>query len=209
MAAQTTEQLVCGKKIATVLELIQQFHGWTAPGLLLGVFMVDRARKLIGPAVEADAVVETFHCLPDAVQLFTPCTLGNGWLKVLDWDKFALSLYDRRTLRGYRVWLDLKKTRTYPDLYNWYMRKVPKKDLPLPVLLETILSAGPHVLSACPVRMTDLYKRRKKGVIEICPSCNEAYPVLQGRKCTACQGMGYAEQMTIPLPDNCSPGQNS
>jgi len=39
----------------------------------------------IGPGSEADAIVETLRCLPDAVQLFTPCSLGNGWMRVLDW----------------------------------------------------------------------------------------------------------------------------
>jgi formylmethanofuran dehydrogenase subunit E len=203
MTVDATDKTLCGRNIETVLEVIEQFHGWTAPGLLLGVFMVDRARELIGPEVEADAVVETYHCLPDAVQLFTPCTIGNGWLKVLDWDKFALSLYDRHTLCGFRVWLDLKKTLKYPNLYNWYMRKVPKKDLPLNVLLETILSAGPHVLSACPVQMTDFYGRHKKGLIKICPSCGEAYPILQGEECFACQGKGYTKQVKISSAMAC------
>jgi formylmethanofuran dehydrogenase subunit E len=40
--------------------------------------MVDLARELIGIDTEADAIVETRHCLPDAIQLFTPCTVGNG-----------------------------------------------------------------------------------------------------------------------------------
>jgi len=83
--------------------MIEQFHNWKAPGMVLGLFMVDMARELLGPGVEADAIVESRHCLPDAIQLFTPCTVGNGWLKVLDWDKFALSFYDRIKLKGYRV----------------------------------------------------------------------------------------------------------
>ncbi len=70
--------------------------------------MVDLAQEPIGPGIEADAFVEPCHCLPDAVQLFTPCTYGNGWTKVLDWGKFALSLYDKKILAGFRVWLDIK-----------------------------------------------------------------------------------------------------
>ncbi len=83
--------LICGKSQEAFLMEIEAFHGWKAPGLILGGFM-GWAQELIGPDVEADAIVETYHCLPDAVQIFTPCTVGNGWLKVLDWDKFALSL---------------------------------------------------------------------------------------------------------------------
>jgi len=34
--------------------------------------MVDWAIERIGNDIEADAIVETRHCLPDAIQLFTP-----------------------------------------------------------------------------------------------------------------------------------------
>ena len=43
--------------------------------------MVDLARELIGKDVEADAVVETFHCLPDAVQIFYPL---HHWKRVVE-----------------------------------------------------------------------------------------------------------------------------
>jgi len=184
---------ICGKKIPDFLDTIQAFHGWKAPGIVFGGIMVDLARELTGLEIETDAIVETRHCLPDAVQLFTPCTIGNGWLKILDWDKFALTLYDRKALCGYRVWIDLEKSRRFPDLYNWYMRLVDKKDLPLDSLLNTILLAGRSSLSWRPVRMTRLYERIKKNTIEICPGCNEAYPAAQGRQCLACQGRGYYE----------------
>ena len=98
MVYEQGNTLICGKPIEVCLQMIERFHGWKAPGLVLGLFMVDLAQELIGCQTEADAVVETRHCLPDAIQLFTPCTIGNGWLKILDWDKFAprleTGLYD-------------------------------------------------------------------------------------------------------------------
>jgi formylmethanofuran dehydrogenase subunit E len=129
---------------------------------------------LIGEGIEADAVVETRHCLPDVIQLFTPCTYGNGWMKVLDWDKFALTLYDRFTHNGYRVWLNLEKTKSFPHLYNWYQRLVSKKDLPLDILLGTVLDAGDSVLSSAPITMTHLSRREKKAKTRVCPRCGEA-----------------------------------
>jgi len=155
--------------------------------------MVDWAQEGLSPGVEADAIVETCHCLPDAVQLLTPCTFGNGWLKVLDWDKFALSLYDKKTLKGFRVWLDLAKAQTFPDIYNWYMRLVPKKSLPLEVLLASILGAGRSLLSRAPVRITGLHGKKSKGETATCSGCGEAYPASQGDRCLACQGRGYYE----------------
>ena len=193
MSAGTSNMLVCGISLEVFLKEIEDFHGWKAPGLVLGGFMVDWAQELIGPDVEADAIVESRHCLPDAIQLFTPCTIGNGWLKVLDWDKFALSLYDRRKLIGYRVWLDLSKAQIFPNFYNWYMRKVPKRDLPLEVLLETILDARRSILSSHAISVTRFYERKKKGNIGVCPGCGEAYPASQGSQCRACQGDGYYE----------------
>lgn len=185
--------MICGFSTDDFLKKIEAFHGWKAPGLVLGGFMVDWAREQLDPGVEADAIVETRHCLPDAVQIFTPCTVGNGWLKVLDWDKFALSLYDRQELDGVRVWLDLGKTQKFPNLYNWFMRLVPKKELPLEVLLQTILEAKRAVFSIQPVRVTDFYKRVKKGEIAVCSGCGEAFPTRQGSHCLACQGKGYYE----------------
>jgi formylmethanofuran dehydrogenase subunit E len=182
---------ICGRSVEDFFQKIRVFHGFASPGLVLGGFLVDWARELIGPGVEADAIVETNHCLPDVVQLFTPCTLGNGWMKVLDWDKFALTLYDRRRLSGYRVWLDLEKLRSFPNLYTWYMRLVPKKDLPLEMLHEEALTAGRRPLSACAVRVTKFYERHKKQEIAVCPHCGEAYAASQGPMCLACQGKGY------------------
>lgn len=182
---------VCGRSLEEFLSTIENFHGWKAPGVVIGGFMVDLALEHIGANVEADAIVETTHCLPDAIQLFTPCTFGNGWMKVVDWDKFALSLYDKKTLEGVRVWLDLEKTRRFPNIYNWYMRLVSKKDLPLEVLLDSVLDAGRNMLSWAPVRITQFHGKNKKREIAVCPGCGEAYPTRQGDRCLSCLREGY------------------
>ncbi len=184
---------VCGRSMEEFLNVIEKFHGWKAPGLVIGGFMVDLALELIGPGIEADAFVETCHCLPDAIQLFTPCTFGNGWMKALNWDKFALSLYDKKTLEGFRVWLDLEKTSSFPNIYNWYMRLVSKESLPLQMLLDDIIAVGRSVLSSSHIRVTQLNGKEKKGEIAVCSGCCEAYPTHQGQKCFSCQGKGYYE----------------
>ncbi len=192
------KETICGRTLENFIKTIEKFHGWAAPGVVIGGFMVDWAQELLGHEVEADAIVETRHCLPDAVQLFTPCTCGNGWLKVLDWDKFALSLYNKKTLNGYRVWMDLKKLSAFSNVYNWYMRLVDKKDLPLALLIQDILTAGKRMLNSAPVQVTRYYEKNKKGEIRICPICHEAYPVKQGAQCLACQGEGYYEFELFP-----------
>jgi formylmethanofuran dehydrogenase subunit E len=185
---------LCGKSYDEFIGAIERFHGWKAPGVIIGGLMVDLAQEYIAPGAEADAIVETIHCLPDAVQIFTPCTFGNGWMKVLDWDKFALTLYDKKKLEGVRVWLDLEKTRRFPDVYNWYMRLVPKSDLPLGVLLKSIEEAERNMLSFAPVRVTRYQGKNRKGEIVICSRCGEAYPTSQGDTCLACRGKAYYER---------------
>ncbi len=190
----TDQLIVCGKPYKDFLNTIERFHSWPAPGVVIGGFMVDLAQRHLAPGIEADAIVETIHCLPDAVQLFTPCTFGNGWMKVVDWDRFALTLYDKKTLEGVRVWLDVEKCKSFPDVYNWYMRLVPKKSLPLEVLLSRIAEAGSAMLSSDPVQVLKYSGKVKKRWIGICPGCGEVYPAEQGDTCLSCQGKGYYER---------------
>jgi formylmethanofuran dehydrogenase subunit E len=183
--------VLCGRPAGQVLEKIQRFHGFPAPGVVIGAFMVDWAQELNGPGAEADAIVETLRCLPDAVQLFTPCTLGNGWMQVLDWDRFALTLYERTGRRGFRVWLDAGKTPDYPAIHDWFLKRLPKQALPLETLLHSIFEAGRAVLSARPVIVTDFLRRPKKESVSICPVCCEAFDPRAGASCKACQHGSY------------------
>ena len=173
------------------IDRVRAFHGYAAPGVIIGGLMVDLAYRQLPDEGLFDAICETYRCLPDAVQLLTPCTIGNGWMKILDWDKFALSLYDRRTFDGVRIWLDLEKAQSFPNIYRWYMRLAPKHELPLEVLVEDILTARRAILSAAPIRATRLTDRKKKGATGVCPGCKEAFPLSQGERCLACQGHGY------------------
>ena len=59
------------------LQLIKSFHGNVAPGVVIGGIMVEMARGLLPAEILFDAVCETRNCLPDAVQLLTPCTIGQ------------------------------------------------------------------------------------------------------------------------------------
>ena len=80
--------------------IIESFHGNVAPGMLIGGIMVDAALERIKKETLHDAVCETHSCLPDAIQLLTPCTVGNGWLHIVDLGRFALTLYEKDSGRG-------------------------------------------------------------------------------------------------------------
>jgi formylmethanofuran dehydrogenase subunit E len=74
------------------LKEVETFHGFAAPGLLVEGYMVNKAKKQIPSGVLYEALCETPKCLPDAVQLLTPCTIGNGRLRIISLGRFALSL---------------------------------------------------------------------------------------------------------------------
>jgi len=175
--------------IEDYMHLVKSFHGNIAPGLIIGGFMVDLAMKDIPDGVLFDAISETQTCLPDAIQLLTPCTIGNGWLKVMDFGRYALCLYDKYQGSGVRVFLDTEKLKGWPEINTWFFKLKPKKEQDPIILRDRIIDAGQDILTVQGVTVDDAYLGKKgKGAIGTCPSCGEAYPVKDGPSCLACQG---------------------
>lgn len=161
-----------------------RFHGNLSPGLAIGIFMVDLAEEILGSRELVDAVVETQLCLPDAVQIMTPCSYGNGWLKVKEWGRFALTLYDKEKRDGVRVYLDLEKIKDYPKVYQWYMRS--KGEFENEKVVSEIMEAGRAILSWERVKVN--LPPKEKGPVSICPACGEAHPASNGELCWRCSG---------------------
>jgi formylmethanofuran dehydrogenase subunit E len=171
------------------LSLVESFHGNVAPGVVLGGVMVDAARSRLPEGILFDTVAETRACLPDAVQLLTPCTIGNGWLKVLNLGRFALSLYDKYQGEGIRVKLDPARVKDFPEIANWYLKLKPKRDQDKDLLFAQIREAGPDILNWQRVSLRPQFLGKKsRGGMTICPLCREAYPAQDGGICQACQG---------------------
>jgi formylmethanofuran dehydrogenase subunit E len=171
------------------LQLVESFHTHIAPGVVLGGIMVEVARRQLPAEVLFDAICETRNCLPDAVQILTPCTIGNGWLKVVNVGRFALTLYDKFQGEGVRVFLDPAKAADWPEINAWYLKLTPKKEQDSQRLLEEIRQAGPEILRWQRVTIRPQFLgRRRRGRIVICPLCREAYPAEDGGICRACQG---------------------
>ena len=171
------------------LSAVESFHGYAAPGLMMGGFMVDMALRRMPEGVLFDAVCETLSCLPDAVQLLTPCTMGNGWLRVLNLGRYAVSLFDKMEGGGVRVHVDAQKVKEWPAVETWFFKLKPKSEQDSARLLEEIRMAGRDLYRMEPVRMqARLLKRRHKGKIGTCKMCGEPYPVDDGAICRACRG---------------------
>lgn len=170
-----------------------KFHGNRAPGILLGGVMVDWAIELLAQKENLIAVSETKWSLPDAIQLVTPCTIGNGRLIVLNWGKMGLSLFSQKQHAGYRIWLDLVKTRRVPSIYNWHMRLPPPHSISKEQLVADILIAGRSILSWRAIPITRFVDISHSPTMAVCSQCNEAYPEDQGDLCLSCQGNSYYE----------------
>jgi len=186
------EPVICGISYADFIIRVEEFHGYRSPGILLGGFMLDAALQDVGTTPYLNVVTETVVCLPDAVQLLTPCTVGNGFLQILDWGKFALTAYDRKTLSGMRVWLNYDCLARYGLIRDWFERSDRNKGKPpFEELAQEILQAGQELIFYRPVRLHRALKDTQPVPTGRCPKCGEFYPLRHGSACPSCQGNAY------------------
>lgn len=170
-------------------DMARDFHGYPAPGILVGGYMVEAAKAMMPEGTLFEAVVETPKCLPDAVQLLTPCSTGNNWMKVIDLGRYALSLYDKYTFHGWRVCIDPEKLRDFPEIRGWFLKQKTKQEQDTEELFAEIEAAGSSYLLVKPVAVTQRFAQKiHTGEIAICPSCGESYPAKHGPICRGCQG---------------------
>ena len=168
-------------------EKARQFHGFPAPGLMLGAYMVEYAKSLMPQEILFHAVVETNKCLPDAVQLLTTLSTGNNWMKVVNLGRYALILYDKQTGEGWRVYIDPDKLSAWPLIESWMLKKVPKAKQNTEALLGQIKEAGHRVCASRAVKIQSRYLvRPPKSAIQQCPACREYFPAHHGTVCRGC-----------------------
>ncbi|TAL31803.1 MAG: tRNA CCA-pyrophosphorylase [Spirochaetes bacterium] len=181
---------VCGHSIEEYMVMVERFHGHPAPGLLAGGFMVDLAMKNLPKGEFFDALCETTVCLPDAIQILTPCTYGNGWLRIVDTGRFALALFEKYGGEGVRVHMDAGKLAAFPEYESWFFRKKPKHEQDRERLIGEIAQAGTMVLGVGRVLVHESFiGKQKGGKTGLCPICGEAYPLSSGDRCIGCSGI--------------------
>ncbi len=179
-------------------ELTTAFHGYPAPGILVGGYMVETAKSRMPPKTLFEALVETPKCLPDAVQLLTLCSTGNNWMKIINLGRFALSLYDKFTGLGWRVGIDPKKLQAWPEITTWFYKLKPKTDQNSARLFAEIEQAGADYTQLQKICINPEYLGKKHtGKIAVCPVCNEAFPENDGGICLGCQGKSYYHTLSV------------
>ncbi len=177
------------------MEQARIFHGYPAPGLIIAGYMVEMARKALPEGILFDAISETGQCLPDAVQLLTPCTVGNGWLRIHNFGLYALSLFNKHTGEGVRVHLDVDKLGPYPEIKSWFLKEKTKAEQDTEKLQAEIKAAGTNILTLRQVNVRDdALGHKGKGKIARCPICNEWHPAAYGGLCRSCQGESPYEE---------------
>lgn len=184
------------------LKIVESFHGYEAPGVIIGGFMVELARQNVPEGILFDAICETPKCLPDAIQLLTPCTIGNGWLKVINLGRYALALYDKYNGNGVRIFIDSDKLDNWSEIKTWLFKLKPKPEQDKQLLLEQIEQAGFDLYGVTSIEVQAQYLERKsRGAIARCPACGEAYPAKDGAICRGCQGEIPYEVQQLPGQD--------
>jgi len=180
---------VCGFSIDEYCVKVKDFHGGNlAPGLIIAGFMVDLACRNLPENTLFEVICETPSCIPDAVQLLTPCTAGNQWMHIIDVGRYALSVYDKYSGEGVRVHLNPSKLKKWAAIEEWFFRLKPKSEQDTQEILKQAIEAGTSILDIEKVTITPEYLvKKKKKSVSICPVCNEAYPSNYGALCPACR----------------------
>ena len=184
------------------IETARSFHGCISPGLMIGASMVELARHSMGRTQHYHALCETDRDLPDAIQILTPCTAGNGRLHILDLGRFALTLFRPQTGKGVRIYLDFEKTAGWPHIRRWTLH-IPEHDERELVRLEhEIRKASISILSTTTVHMRTLFLENLScEPMATCISCGEPHPARTGDLCRACAGQSpyMPELPAVPL----------
>jgi formylmethanofuran dehydrogenase subunit E len=202
---------ICSYTFEEYIERIKSLHGFAAPGVAIGGFMVDLAYQHLAEGGLFDVVCETPKCLPDAIQILTPCTVGNGWLTVVNVGRYAMTIYDKSNGEGVRVFIDTAKIEAWPEIKNWLFKLKPKKEQDLELLMKQIKEAGTRICGIQHVTVAlRLLEKKHRGDIALCPRCNEAYPGADGEICLGCQGeFPYIISETLDVHKTSHAGEES
>ncbi len=185
-----------------ITEEIFRFHTKRAPGIPIAVAMVDLARELLGPVKgRLNVIAESQACLSDVVQVMTGCTIGNRYLKILkDLGRYALTMFDRETGVGVRVYVDFRKidpSRT-PELHKFFLRE---RGEAVERGGEAREASGRLIMAEFASIKRDLFGSQRVRVLQtgkppmlparVCPSCHESFLQRDSQhgQCDVCSGL--------------------
>lgn len=176
------------------------FHTKRAPGLAIGIAMVDVCRARLGPVKEKlNAISESPSCLCDVIQLMTGCTVGNRYLKVYgELGRFALTLYDRANGRGVRASIDTDKISAAetPELHKFFLRNRspevkaggPERLKSGELVVSEFMKVRHRIIATQDVFIEKYGKPELKAAAQ-CKTCRESFLVTDSEEdCAECRG---------------------
>ncbi|HOI40536.1 MAG TPA: FmdE family protein [Methanobacterium sp.] len=171
------------------IEKLVPFHGYLSTGAFIGLQMLKIAKELldIRDGERVFVTCETLNCLPDPFQILCGSTIGNKGLKILDYDKMAITVNKaaepgEEHVKGVRIFLDPEKTAKYPVFHAWYMNE---KKVPHEEAISELLKAGDDVYTWEFVEVPVPVKAKKD--VRLCAVCGESFVSKDGSKiCRGC-----------------------
>ena len=184
------------------------FHTKRAPGIVIGVAMVDLAKEKLGQVkTRLNAITETQACIVDVVQIMLGCTVGNKYLRVVkELGHYAVTLFDRFDGRGVRVFVDVSKIdpEKTPELARFFKRT---RDPEVKNGGEARIKSGQKIIKEFHSIDRDIFGVEYVRVIDhdkppmlpagVCEDCGESFlAVADEKKCQGCTGrLKYFELM--------------
>jgi formylmethanofuran dehydrogenase subunit E len=179
-------------RIRQFIDTSTEYHGFPAPGVILGAYMIDLALERLDakPEDRLFAIAETHKCLSDSIGILTGCTPGSSKFLLFDTGRLSLAIgKDDGTgiAKGVRTFVAHEKTAGYPALQAWYFNDPAGAKNNLPALLEDLLKAGRSIISWELVEMP-IPKKDDSWKPAYCKKCGEMLPdnMLINGFCKAC-----------------------
>ncbi len=181
------------QQVRLAIKKVIAFHGCNAPGAVVAAYMVDLAQELLPPLKgKLNAIAESRVCLVDAIQVMTGCTIGNKYLWLKDHGRYALTLYDRDSKDGVRVYVDYPRIdeTKYPTLKKFFDGSRTYDFVPRPrqqqMVNEEFYQVRRGVLAARSVKV-NLPAKGAVHPLVLCSSCQEYFRPQPGVEQCLCQ----------------------
>ena len=176
---ETILKQVKDPELLSQIEKVVPFHGFLTSGALIGIQMLNIARRELDvrDGERIYVTCETKSCVPDPFQILAGATIGNNGLKINNLGKDGCNGEQTQaperdeghnTASGFT--LTAEKTKDYPKLHAWYLNteKLHHEEV-VPVLLE----AGDNVYSWKTVDLEVPVRKKKR--IQCCKKCGEMF----------------------------------
>lgn len=191
--AELEEKHGISGRVREFMDKSVNYHGFPAPGVILGAYMIDLALEKLGAAADDKlfAIAETKKCVSDSIGIITGCTSGSSKFLLFESGRISIALGrddGSGIAKCIRAFVVANKAAEYPALKAWYFNDKgsdPKNDLP--ALLDDILTAGRSILSWEHVEV-NIPPKDSDWEPALCKKCGEMVPdrLISDGMCRAC-----------------------